>query len=294
MATYDHNPFREKDADREAIWDMLVCRDIDAYLAVDWEAVVDDFVAEEFFGIDAGHSRDVDSWKPLFPTLDAYRDAWIDQARETRVLGGLEKIRAALFSLTTLSQIDINGDFAIAHKKFDGAVPNKEGGTTYLNWQTLYYCKKVAGVWKIRGFNGYMPNPLNAETKGPAKLVPPSEQHVTAGPYSPVLRVPAGSELIVISGQAPIDLEGNVVGDTIEEQTRYTLSNCETQLRAAGASLADVFKVNVYLKDIQEWDRFNGIYAEIMPLPYPVRTAIEAYLPVVGFHVEIEMWAARR
>ena len=108
------------------------------------------------------------------------------------------------------------------------------------------------------------------------------------------MSVSAHSRLIVISGQAPVDADGRVVGDTIEEQTRHTLMNCETQLQAAGAALADVFKVNVYLRDIEEWARFNRVYAAMMQEPFPARTAVQARLPVEGFRVEIEMWAAQR
>lgn len=299
MTAYERNPFAGADPDRAAIWDMLVYRDIDAYLAVDWEAVADDFLSDEFFGIDAGKSRNADRWKPLFSSLDAYRDVWLAQARETREKADPDAVRAALFALTTLTQIDIDGGFALAHKKFDGRVPNRDGRTERLQWQTHYYCKKVPGkkaaaAWKIRGFTGYLPNPLHALGDGSAWQAPNSEQHVSAGPYSPVASVPADSRLIVISGQAPVDPQGKVVGDTIEEQTRHTLMNCETQLQAAGAGLADVFKVNVYLRDIEEWARFNRVYAAMMQQPFPARTAVQARLPVEGFRVEIEMWAARR
>lgn len=304
MTAYERNPFAGADPDRAAIWDMLVYRDIGAYLAVDWEAVADDFLSDEFFGIDAGKSRNADRWKPLFSSLDAYRDVWLAQARETRENADPDRVRAALFALTTLTQIDIDGGFAIAHKKFDGRVPNRDGRAERLQWQTHYYCKKVPGkkvpgkkaaaAWKIRGFTGYLPNPLHALGDGRAWQAPNSEQHATAGPYSPVASVPADSRLIVISGQAPVDPQGEVVGDTIEEQTRHTLMNCEAQLQAAGAVLADVFKVNVYLRDIDEWARFNRVYAAMMQQPFPARTAVQARLPVEGFRVEIEMWAARR
>ena len=294
MTAYDRNPFECTDPDRAAIWDMLVYRDIDAYLAVDWDAVADDFVTDEFFGIDACKSRNADLWKPLFSSLDAYRNTWIGQARETRKNADPDKIRAALFALTTLTQIDIDGSFAIAHKKFDGTLPNRDGSPDRLQWQTHYYCKKVAAAWKIRGFTGYMPNPLHAVVGGTAKQMPDSEQHAAAGPYSPVVSVSSYSSLIVISVQAPLDPHGNVVGDTIEEQTRHTLMNCETQLRAAGAGFADVFKVNVCLRDIKEWARFNSIYAAMMVRPFPARTTVQARLPIDGFRVEIEMWAALR
>jgi 2-iminobutanoate/2-iminopropanoate deaminase len=131
------------------------------------------------------------------------------------------------------------------------------------------------------------------QTSHLTKLVPEGAgQHATAGPYSPVLEVDS-CKLVVISGQVGVDMQGNVVGETIEEQTRCTLDNCRRQLETAGCTFADVFKANVYLTDLKEWPRFNAVYAELIPEPRPVRTAIGAAL-LPGFLVEIEMWAAKR
>ncbi len=118
-----------------------------------------------------------------------------------------------------------------------------------------------------------------------------ARQHVTAGPYSPVLEVDA-QRLVVLSGQVAVDLDGNVVGATIEEQTAATLSNCAGHLAAAGCTLADVFKVNIYLKDLGDWARFNAVYEKLMEEPLPARTAVQAVL-LPGFLVEIEMWAVK-
>jgi 2-iminobutanoate/2-iminopropanoate deaminase len=118
-----------------------------------------------------------------------------------------------------------------------------------------------------------------------------ARQHVTAGPYSPVLEVDA-RHLVVLSGQVAVDLDGQVIGTTIEEQTHATLANCATQLASASCSLADVFKVNIYLINLDEWTRCNAVYEQIMPAPLPVRTAIQAVL-LPGFLVEIEMWAVK-
>jgi 2-iminobutanoate/2-iminopropanoate deaminase len=99
-------------------------------------------------------------------------------------------------------------------------------------------------------------------------------------------------EIVVISGQVAVDMDGNVVGKTIEEQTAAMLENCRTQIANGGCSFHDVFKVNVYLTDLAMWDRFNGVYKSVMPQPYPARTAVQAAL-LDDFIVEIEMWAAK-
>jgi 2-iminobutanoate/2-iminopropanoate deaminase len=125
-----------------------------------------------------------------------------------------------------------------------------------------------------------------------AHFVAARRQHRTAGPYTPVIGVNANARLFVISGQAPLDMEGRVVGQTIEEQSRVTLQNCRTQLQAAGCDLADVFKATVYLTDLSNWAAFNVVYREFMHEPFPARTAVQCGL-LPGFLVEIEMWAAR-
>ena len=129
-----------------------------------------------------------------------------------------------------------------------------------------------------------IPKPLKRRPEG-------ARQHVTAGPYSPVLEVDA-QRLVVISGQVAVDLDGRVIGGTIEEQTRATLGNCTDCLASAGCTLGDVFKVNIYLADLGHWARFNEIYEKVMPEPLPVRTAVQAIL-LPGYLVEIEMWAVK-
>ena len=125
-----------------------------------------------------------------------------------------------------------------------------------------------------------------------AKIVPDdAKQHKTAGPYSPVLKIEC-KELVVISGQAALDMDGVVVGDTIEEQTEITLENCFNQLASAGYTKEDVFKVNVYLSDMDLWTRFNKVYMQKMEKPYPVRTAVGVKL-LPDLIVEVEMWAAK-
>jgi 2-iminobutanoate/2-iminopropanoate deaminase len=126
-----------------------------------------------------------------------------------------------------------------------------------------------------------------------AKRVPAGAvQHTTAGPYSPVLEV-QGDRLVVISGQVALDLQGNVVGDTIEEQTRATLANCRRLLESAGCTFDDVFKVNAFMTNLDDWNRFNVVYMEIMQEPRPVRTTVGVKL-LRSFLIEIEMWAAKR
>ena len=159
---FDTNPFPKADGDRHALWEMLVRRDIDAFLARDWSMVEADFLAEEFFGLHAHLMTNPDSWRLQFPTLDAYRDEWLRQAGETAAQGFAEPLRPALFRAMQMRDIDIAGTRAVLHKKFDGTIARTGGGEVRLKWQTLYFCRRVDGRWRIQGFTGYLPHPLGA------------------------------------------------------------------------------------------------------------------------------------
>ena len=81
-------------------------------------------------------------------------------------------------------------------------------------------------------------------------------------------------DFVFVTGTVPIGPDGSVVGDTIGEQTRVTIDNVEAVLEAAGATLADVVKVNVYLHDVALFPLFNEAYKERFSEPYPVRTTV--------------------
>ena len=149
------NPF-PADPDRHAIWEMLVARDIAAFVAADWSMVAGDFVEAGFNGLHAHKSRNPDDWTMAFPTLAAYRDEWLRQAAESARTEFAEDLAAGIHRATRLERIEITGDMAVAHKKFDGRIKLANGSEDRLNWQTLYKCRREAGRWRIAGFVGYM------------------------------------------------------------------------------------------------------------------------------------------
>jgi 2-iminobutanoate/2-iminopropanoate deaminase len=104
-----------------------------------------------------------------------------------------------------------------------------------------------------------------------------------AGAYSPAVRA---GDFLYVSGQVPRDPRtGATIGSDVVGQTRQVVSNLESVLAAAGAKLSDVVSVTVYLANPDLWTAFNGVYRELMPQPYPTRTAVGASLR--GFLVEI-------
>lgn len=149
------NPF-PNDADRTLIWEMLVERDIAAFVGQDWSMVSGDFDEQRFLGIHAHNSPDPDQWDAAFPSLATYRDEWLRQAAETAATKFAEPLAEGIHRATRLTEIDITGDVAIARKKFDGTIRRADGSDDVLNWQTLYFCRKAGDRWKITGFVGYM------------------------------------------------------------------------------------------------------------------------------------------
>ena len=115
------------DAERHAIWEMLVPRDIAAFVKADWSMVAGDFVNHGFMGIQANKNANPDTWQVGFPDLATYKSEWLRQAHETQKVEFAEDLEAGIHRATSLTQIDFNGDMAMAHKKFDGSIRLKSG-----------------------------------------------------------------------------------------------------------------------------------------------------------------------
>jgi len=116
--------------------------------------------AERVIGIDGRKEVSPDKWRLAFPTLNAYRDEWLRQAKDFATQSFAEDTRTAIFTTTTLEDIEIEGDMALVRKKFDGGLTKSDGTRDIMQWQTLYYCRLHEGRWKICGFTGYLPNPM--------------------------------------------------------------------------------------------------------------------------------------
>jgi len=106
-----------------------------------------------------------------------------------------------------------------------------------------------------------------------------------AGAYSP--GIVAEGRFVYVSGQGSLR-DGEVVGDTIEEQTQIVLANVAAVLESAGAGLADVVQCRVFLADTAHFRAMDGVYAQVFPPPLPARTTVGVALPLPGMLVEID------
>lgn len=110
------------------------------------------------------------------------------------------------------------------------------------------------------------------------------------GPYSQGI---VHGDTIYVSGQGPVDPDtGDVVGSSPGEQTRRTLENVRSILEAADASLDDVVKTTVFVKDMRYYEEVNEAYGTLLSDPYPARSAVEVVKLPVDIDVEIEAIAA--
>ena len=92
------------------------------------------------------------------------------------------------------------------------------------------------------------------------------------GPYVPAT---VAGDVVYTSGQIAIDAEtGKIVGEDIRTQTRQALNNLRAVLAAAGSSLELTLRVNVYLKNPEDFPAMNEVYQEFFRDHKPARTTV--------------------
>jgi 2-iminobutanoate/2-iminopropanoate deaminase len=112
------------------------------------------------------------------------------------------------------------------------------------------------------------------------------------GPYSQAI---AAGPFLFISGQLPTHPQiGKIVVSTIEEQTQQVIDNIAAILAAEGLTLEHVVQVDVYLKDIQDFQQMNQIYAaRFSHEAKPARLTIQAAKLPMDSRIEIKCTAYR-
>ncbi|MDL2228800.1 RidA family protein [Treponema sp. OttesenSCG-928-L16] len=105
------------------------------------------------------------------------------------------------------------------------------------------------------------------------------------GPYS---QAKICGSLVFSSGQIPLNpVSGEITGSTIEEQTRQVLENLKAVLEAAGTSLDRVLKTSCFLSDMDNFAKFNEVYAGYFP-EKPARSCVAVKTLPKNVLVEVE------
>jgi 2-iminobutanoate/2-iminopropanoate deaminase len=112
------------------------------------------------------------------------------------------------------------------------------------------------------------------------------------GPYSQAIR--AGN-FIFLSGQIPIDPStGEMVGGDIRQQTRQVLENMKGVLESQGLGMQDMVKVNIFLRDMGNFNQMNEVYATYFSSNPPARSTVEVGKFPRNADIEIEAIAVTR
>ncbi len=105
------------------------------------------------------------------------------------------------------------------------------------------------------------------------KTVQTSAAPAAVGPYSQAVRA---NGFLFVSGQIPLDpATGALAGPGIDTQTRQVLKNIRAILESQGLTEAHVVKTTIFLRDMNDFQTVNGIYAGSFPVDPPARETVE-------------------
>lgn len=124
------------------------------------------------------------------------------------------------------------------------------------------------------------------------KVIKTEKAPKAVGPYSQGI---IAGNMIFVSGQIPFNPDKNeMVKGSIADQTEQSLKNVKAVLEAAGATLDDVVKCTVFLKDMDTFSEMNGVYKEFFKENPPARAAVEVARLPLDVGVEIEAIAIKK
>lgn len=118
------------------------------------------------------------------------------------------------------------------------------------------------------------------------KIIATPNAPAAIGPYSQAV---VSNGFAFLSGQIPLDpATAKIVEGDVAAQTERVLENLKAVLESCGASLNQVVKTTVYLKDMGEFARMNEVYARYFPQNPPARATVEAARLPRDVRVEID------
>jgi 2-iminobutanoate/2-iminopropanoate deaminase len=119
------------------------------------------------------------------------------------------------------------------------------------------------------------------------KVIQPKE-FPTGRPFSPAILVDG---TLYVAGQIGSDLKSGKIPDNFEAEVRQCLDNIGIILKEAGMSYADVVAVQVYLTDMEMFQRMNAAYTAVFKEPRPARTTVGVSRLAGGAKIEITVTA---
>lgn len=105
------------------------------------------------------------------------------------------------------------------------------------------------------------------------KIIATDQAPAAIGPYSQATQY---GNLLFVSGQIPIDPKtGDLVDGDIEVQAKQVLENLQAIIKSAGMTLQNVVKCSCFLKDMEDFVKFNAVYSSYFAESLPARETVE-------------------
>ncbi|GMQ90895.1 MAG: RidA family protein [Gammaproteobacteria bacterium] len=118
------------------------------------------------------------------------------------------------------------------------------------------------------------------------QIIKTSKAPQAIGTYSQAVKV---NNTVYLSGQIPLDPETmELVGGDITQQIRRVFDNLSVVADAAGGSLGDIVKLNVFLVDLVHFPVVNEVMAQYFQEPFPARAAVGVAALPRGAEVEMD------
>ena len=112
---------------------------------------------------------------------------------------------------------------------------------------------------------------INAARKFMKTIISTPNAPAAIGTYSQAVKV---DDTVYLSGQIGLDPASMQLADGIEAQIHQVFKNLSAVCEAAGGSLSDVVKLNVFLTDLAHFAKVNEIMGQYFQQPYPARAAV--------------------
>ncbi len=109
------------------------------------------------------------------------------------------------------------------------------------------------------------------------------------GPYSQAIET---NGFVFASGQIPIDPATGSIPEGIEAQAKQALTNVKNLMEAAGLTMGNIVKTSVFIKNMNDFDIVNRVYATFFDGDFPARSCVEVARLPKDVLIEVEVIAA--
>ncbi len=117
------------------------------------------------------------------------------------------------------------------------------------------------------------------------QIISTDKAPAAVGTYSQAVR---SGNLVFLSGQIPLVPETMTLKEGFAAQTHQVFQNLQAVVEAAGGTMSQLIKLNIFVIDLDNFATLNEIMAQYFDQPYPARAAVEVAGLPKGAEVEIE------